>query len=69
MNNLDELVRANHHRFVHPGEPEPEWVRRAASQHQALRELRADLRAERANRPKPVRFGFVRRLATAFGLA
>ncbi len=60
---LEDLAYVNYGRFVHPGEVEPEWVRRAASHHRALAELRADARAARANRVPAERLGLLRRLA------
>ena len=64
--NLDELMRSNHRRFVHPGQSQPEWVRRAAEQHEALALLQADRRAAKGvaggDGGEDARPGFLRRL-------
>lgn|GEM_PF-2585572 len=57
---LDYVAFANYRRFVHPGEGEPEWLRRAAAEQRALGELRAERRRQRA---WSSRFGLLRRLA------
>ena len=62
FNNLEEFARANHHRFVHPADPQPAWVLRAAKNRQALDEIRAEAREERRNRQPVERLGFLRRL-------
>ncbi|MCC7366770.1 MAG: hypothetical protein IT303_20600 [Dehalococcoidia bacterium] len=67
---LDMLVRSNYQRFVHPGDPQPEWVRRAAEQHQELQLLRADRKAaslaqapaSQASAPAVRRPGLLRRV-------
>lgn len=69
MSDLEQLANANYGKFVHPGQPEPEWVRRAASHQRALADLRADARAERASRQRAERLGLLRRLVMVFSRA
>lgn len=62
---LEDVALMRGQRVVLPGEPEPEWLRRAAANRRALVQLRADRRANRTQARARIagrlRFVFARR--------